>query len=105
MRTSTFVTAALAGALVYAFATPRGRRARRRLFDDRLGSSDWLRAHRPGLADELADIERRLDALGDDLRARLAELPRPAQPQPAPSDEWHVDDGDVSHDLRGLQSR
>jgi hypothetical protein len=104
MRLSTLAAAAAAGLFVYAFATPQGRKTRRRLFDDRLGSVAWLRAHRPGLAGDLTEIERRIDALGDELKARLDELPHVAQPRPD-ADDWRMDEGDVRHDLPGLRPR
>jgi hypothetical protein len=101
MRISTLFTAVIAGTLVYAFASPRGRRLRHRVLDDRLESVAWLHRYGPGVSGVLDTFDERLDALGGELKSRLDTL---AQPGPnLYADDWTIDQDDLDRDLRGVQ--
>ncbi len=101
MRISTLLIAATAGALTYAFASPRGRRIRHRILDSRLESVAWLHRYGPGMSDALGTFDTRLEALGGELKARLDTL---AQPGPdLHHDDWTLGRDDLDRDLRGVQ--
>ena len=101
MRISTLLTAAVAGTLVYAFASPRGRRLRHRLLDDRLESAEWLRRYGPGVSDALDAFDGRLDELGGELKSRIDTLAHPALE--LGDDAWTIDQDDMDRNLRGVQ--
>ncbi len=101
MRISTLFTAAAAGTLVYAFASPRGRRLRHRILDDRLESVAWLHRYGPGVTQALDTFDERLDALGGELKGRLDTLAQPSIDLHA--DDWVLDQDDMDRNLRGVQ--
>ncbi len=101
MRISTLLTAAIAGTIVYAFASSRGRRLRHRLLDDRLESVAWLHRYGPGVSDALDALDGRLDELGEELMTRVDVLARPTVD--LDDSAWTIDQDDMDRNLRGVQ--